>query len=157
MNSSGSVNLAVTALLLIWLLSRQLTARPLRDTSRIGFVLAAVGIVGTVSFFSDRHLGAKDAGVLVLTLLLGGVLAAVRAYTVRLWSENGQTYRKGGVLTAVLWIAGIGLHLLIDSLVTPGLGSATVLLYFGVVLLVQRQVLTARANRPLRQPVPHRV
>lgn len=157
MNSSGSANLAITALVLIWLLSRQLTARPLRDKSRIGFILGAVGIVGTVSFFSGRQLGAKDAGVLVLTLLLGGALAAVRAYTVRLWNEDGQTYRQGGILTAVLWIAAIGLHLLVDSLVTPGLGSATVLLYFGVVLLVQRQVLIARANRTLRQPVPHRV
>lgn len=157
MNSSGSINLAVTALVLIWLLSRQLTARPLRDKSRIGIILAVIGFFGTVSFFSGKHLGAKDAGVLLLTLVLGGALAAVRAYTVRLWDEGGGTYRQGGVLTAVLWIVAIGLHLLVDSLVTPGLGSATVLLYLGVVLLVQRQVLMARAGRTLRQPAADRV
>ncbi len=51
------------------------------------------------------------------------------------------------VLTAALWVVGLGQHLLVDLLAGDhGLGSASLLAYFGLVLLVQRLALLHRAG-----------
>jgi hypothetical protein len=55
-------------------------------------------------------------------------------------------WQQGSWVTAVLWVVGIGQHLLVDSLVAPGLGADSLLLYFGIVIFAQRQVVLARAR-----------
>jgi FtsH-binding integral membrane protein len=146
MDSTAVINLVVTLAVLAWLLTRQLTERPLKEKSRIGLVLIVVGAIETVSFAGSHSLSAHDALLLVASLVVGIVLAALRAFTVRLRTDGGQITRRGTWLTAVLWIVGIGLHYLMDAGVSSGFGSVTVLLYFGVVLLAQRQILLARAR-----------
>lgn len=66
--------------------------------------------------------------------------------------DRGQAWRQGTWLTAVLWIVSLGVHLGYDYLVDgkgaqAGLGSASLLLYFGVTYMIQRLVLQARARR----------
>ncbi|MEW1862109.1 hypothetical protein AB0399_17345 [Streptomyces sp. NPDC088194] len=146
MGSNGLINVAVAVVVLVWLLSRQLSTRPVRERSRLGFVLIVVGVIETVSFTSKHSLSGRDVSLLALSLAIGVALAAVRGFTLTVWQEGGQTFRKGGPLTAVLWIVGIGLHLLIDDVISSGLGSASVLLYFGIVLSVQRLVLLGRVQ-----------
>jgi hypothetical protein len=41
---------------------------------------------------------------------------------------------------------------IVDSLVAPGLGAASLLLYFGIVIFAQRQVVLARARAHGRVP-----
>jgi hypothetical protein len=146
MDNASFANLAVTAVVLVWLLFRQLTERPLREKSRLGLVLVVVGAVETVSYVSGHRLSGHDAGMLVLSLVVGLALAAARAFTVRLRRHNGLITRQGTWLTGLLWIVAIGQHFLIDTTVAAGLGAVTILLYFGVVLLAQQQVLSARAR-----------
>jgi len=71
---------------------------------------------------------------------------------VRVWVDGGQAWRQGSWLTAVLWIVSLGAHLGYDYLVEgkgakAGLGSASLLLYFGVTFTIQRLILMARAQR----------
>lgn len=147
-NDQGLINIVITVLVLAFLLTRQLSARPLRDRSLIGLILVLVGLVGSAQFFTKNHPGAGDVALLVVSLAIGVALAAVRAlWTVRLWVQDGRTMRQGSALTAVLWVVSLGQHLAMDKLVMTGAGTATILLYFGIVLMVQREVLLMRAKR----------
>jgi hypothetical protein len=129
----------------------QLIPRPLGFDYRVPVVLGAIGAFESCSFLSGQHSGpvlAALAGSLVLAALAG----AVRAPSVRLWVQDGQVWRRGSWLTALLWIATLAAHLGYDSLVTHGktdVGTATILLYFAVSQAVQRVVLSARAARLL--------
>jgi hypothetical protein len=65
---------------------------------------------------------------------------------------RGQAWRQGSWLTAVLWVVSLGAHLGYDYLVEgkgsqSGLGTASLLLYFGVTFTIQRFILAARARR----------
>jgi hypothetical protein len=80
------------------------------------------------------------------------VFDAIRAPTVRVWVDAGQAWRQGTWLTAVLWVVSLGVHLGYDYLVEgkgsqSGLGTASLLLYFGVTFTIQRLILQARARR----------
>lgn len=59
---------------------------------------------------------------------------------------QGNAWHQGTWVTALLWVARLGQHLLLDTLVAPGLGSASLLLYFGVVIFAQRLVVLGRAR-----------
>jgi hypothetical protein len=93
---------------------------------------------------------------LIGSLVLAAVFAAARVPTFRLWWQDGRYWRKGNVLTVVLWAASLGAHLLYDGIVAGGVdrsvtfgdfGTATGLLYFGVSLTIQRVFLAVRAAR----------
>ena len=141
-----AVNLLIAAVVLLWILARQLRTRPVRERSRIGIVLLVVGVVQTYSFVSGHRLGVADLSWVSLSLVIGLGLAVLRAFTVRIWQEGGVVLRRGTWVTAVLWLVAIGQHLLIDQFVAPGFSDASLLLYFGVVLTVQQLVLVGRAR-----------
>ncbi|TDV43112.1 hypothetical protein [Actinophytocola oryzae] len=148
MNNPAPLNIAITVVVLALLLARQLTARPLRDKPTIGVILVVFGLVESARFFTDHHPNVGDVALMVLSLAIGSALAAVRAlFTIRIWSQNGRPMRQGNALTAVLWLVSLGQHLLTDQFVMAGAGTATILCYFGVVLIVQRAVLLTRARR----------
>ncbi|MFE6686424.1 hypothetical protein ACFVFQ_08075 [Streptomyces sp. NPDC057743] len=145
MNNPTATNLAITAVVLVWLLSRQLTERPLRERSPVGLVLLVIGAVETGVYVTSSPLSWRDGAVVVASLAVGVLLAAVRAFTVRLSVRGGRVMRQGTALTAALWIVSLGQHFLIDTAVAAQLGAVTVLFYFGVVLLAQQLVLVRRA------------
>lgn len=141
------MNLAVTGVVLAWLLVRQLSVRPLKERSHLALILVVGGLIGAAEFFGNHRPGPAEVVLPLLSLVVGIGLAAVRAYTMRLWRQDGEVLRQGTWVTAVLWLVSIGQHLLVDRLVLAGAGSATLLLYFGVVLGAQRQVLLLRAQK----------
>lgn len=141
------MNLVIAAAVLIWLLYRQLTERPVKERSLLGWIVLAYGVFAVSRFVPSTPVTPWDVAVLVGSALLGCALAALRAYTVRLRRHDGQLMQQGTVLTAALWIVGLGQHLLSELLMsTPALAQTTLLAYFGVVILVQRGVLLARAR-----------
>jgi hypothetical protein len=79
----------------------------------------------------------------VLSLIIGIALAAVRALTIRIWADGDQVLRRGTVLTALLWVVSLAQHMIVGGLL---LGDATLLIYFGLVLIAQQQVLMVRAR-----------
>lgn len=156
--SGGAVtNLLIGLLVLVLLVSRQLTTRRLRENYQLIVILAVVGVAQFAAFLGGhpRHHGAIVAAVLG-SLVLAALLGAVRAPTVRVWrAPDGQLLRKGGWLTAVLWAVAFGAHLGYDYLVAGdvtgknggNVGDATLVLYLTVSLAVQRYIMLARAAR----------
>ncbi len=140
-------NLLVGLAVFVWMLSRQLTARPLRERSTILWILLAVGVVETGQQIKADGSGARDVALVALSLAVGAALAFVRSRTIRIWSTPEGMFRQGSWLTAVLWLVGLGQHLLIDLFVHDhALASSSLLAYIGLVLLVQRLALLHRAG-----------
>jgi hypothetical protein len=142
------IGLAVLALILY----RQLQVRPVRDNMRLPLILAVIGVAELARFLQHRHYGVGLIVALAGSLVIAVVTGAIRAATVRVWIDGGQAWRQGTWITAVLWIVSLGIHLGYDYLVDgkgslASLGSASLLLYFGVTFTIQRLVLQARAQR----------
>ncbi|MGD0560289.1 MAG: hypothetical protein ABSA93_35635 [Streptosporangiaceae bacterium] len=162
-------NILIDLVALVWLLSRQLRARPLTESYKLPLILAVIGaaefgafIMGGGQQFASflkghRSFATIPDGKTILaavagSLILAVVTGAIRAPTVRLWWQGGQYWCKGTWLTAALWIVSLGVHLGYDALIAHGTGKAaigdsTLLLFFAVSLTAQRVILTTRAHR----------
>ena len=159
------IGLAVLALILV----RQMQVRPVRANMRLPLILAVLGVIELTQFLRHNHHTATVYAALVGSLVLAAITGAIRAMTVRVWFDAGQALRQGTWITALLWIASLGVHLGYDYVVDgkgpqAGLGTASLTLYFAVTYTIQRLILQARAQRsrgPGRRtsktpaPVPH--
>ena len=151
MSVAGEIVLGVVILGL--LIYRQLRSRPINANGlRLVAILAVIGLFEAYSFLEKHHSGAVTYAALGGSLVLAAVFGALRAATVRVWSQDGQAWSRGNWLTAVLWVVALAAHLGYDALVTPGrgssgLGAATVVLYLAVSLGIQRVITQTRANR----------
>jgi hypothetical protein len=161
--ASLAVGLAALALILV----RQLRARPLESGVVLVLVLGVLGLAETgaflfgkqqfITFVKGRNhhlvLAVPDARAVITaaagSLVLAAVTGALRAPSERLWRQDGQVWRKGTVLTVLLWLVSLGLHLGYDAVVAraPDFGDATMMLYFAVSVAAQRAALSARARR----------
>jgi len=141
------MNIVIALAVLVWLLVRQLSPRPVKEKSVLGWIVLAYGVFAVAHFSPSSPITALDIVILVGSTLIGVALAALRAYTIRLRSSGGQLIQQGTAWTAVLWVVGLGQHLLSEVFISvPGLAQATLLAYFGLVILVQRGFLVARAR-----------
>jgi hypothetical protein len=150
--ATTGVDLLIGLVVLAFILYRQLQTRPVRDNMRLPLIIAIIGVVQLVQYLQHGHHGAGVAVALAGSLVLAAVFGAIRAPTVRIWVDGGQAWRQGTWLTAVLWVVSLGVHLGYDYLVEgkgsqSGLGTASLLLYFGVTFTIQRLILQARARR----------
>ena len=152
-SSQTATELVIGVLILGLLVYRQLRARPLRANPRFLLILLVIGAVETYSYFDNgKHSVSAAAVALVGSLVLAAVFGAVRAFTVRIWQQDGQPWVQGNVLTAVLWVVALAAHLGFDYLVGQhkdigDIGNATVVLYLVASLGVQRVVMAYRAQR----------
>jgi hypothetical protein len=144
--SSSVINIVVGLLVLAWIISRQVRRQPLNQKTRLGLILAAVGAVETWNFVQHNHVAGRDLALTGLSIAIGLGLAVVRARTIRIWAEAGNVWQQGTWVTALLWVVGLGQHLLLDAVGAPGLGSVSLLLYFGVIIFAQRLVVVGRAR-----------
>jgi hypothetical protein len=145
-------NLLIGLLVLGFVLYRQLQPRPVRDNMRLPLILGVVGVVELVQYLQHRPHGTGVIAALAGSLVIAAIFGAIRAATVRVWVDGGQAWRQGNWLTALLWVLSIAAHLGYDYIVDrkageSGLGSASLLLYFGVTFTIQRIILQARAQR----------
>jgi hypothetical protein len=163
------VSIVIDIVILVLLLARQVTTRPLSGGYRLPLILLIVGLFEFAAFllgggqqlaevlkgqrsFPTVHDGSTVVAALAGSLVIAALSAAVRAPTFRLWWQDGQCWRKGTAVTLVLWIVSLAAHLGYDDLISRssalrGLGNVTVLLYFAVSLGFQRMFLAARASR----------
>jgi hypothetical protein len=153
MKSSESLNLLIGVLVLGWILYRQLQARPATADLRLPLILGIIGIVDLTGFLGQHgHHPGYVFAALAGSFILAVVFAGARAATVHIWVDNGQAWRKGTTLTAVLWILSLAVHLGYDYLVDgrgplSGLGAASLAMYFAITYTVQRLMIQARARR----------
>ena len=146
MNDTAAVNGVVAALVLVWLLKRQLSARPVRERSWLPIALVVIGAVETVSYAHQFGMSIRSAAVLATSVSLGVLLAVGRAYTVRLWDDGLATMQQGNYWTAALWIVALGQHLALETLLDKNLAAVTLLAYFGLSMLAQRLTVLQRAR-----------
>ena len=150
---NSSVNVLVGLVVLAWLVWRQTQRRLVREDRRpvVLLILLVLGIL-QLSTFLKTSTASATAIVLLLaaSLVLAAGFGVVRALSVRLWRQDGQLWRQGTWLTAVLWLVAFGVHIGLDALFdgsAHGLGIGSILLYLAVSLGVQRLVVQSRANR----------
>ena len=147
-----AANLVIGLLVLGLVIYRQVIPRQVKSNMRIVAILAVIGIVQTYQFLKGQHVDATIIAELIGSLALAAAFGVARAATVRLSFRQGQWWSQGTWLTAILWIASLGSHLVFDSLVSAkhghaSLGGATILLYLAVTYAVQRMVVQARCQR----------
>jgi hypothetical protein len=153
MNSQTLTELVIGLAVLALLVYRNLMPRPVRQANqRLYLILGVIGAVETVQYMNTHHGGTAAVAALLGSLVLAAGFGAIRAVTVRVWIKDGQPWSQGNWLTAGLWIVALGAHLGYDALLSShkdisGIGSATVLLYLVVSLLVQWFIVSARAAR----------
>jgi hypothetical protein len=152
MSSQSLLYLVIGVAVLGLLIYRQLSARPVQGNQRIVLILVVVGLIETVQYLQKLHAGSAAIVGLAGSLVLAAVFGAARAATVKIWLQDGQTWAKGNLLTAALWIAALAAHLGYDYLIGQhkdigNLGDATVVLYLAISLAVQRVIVSARAQR----------
>jgi hypothetical protein len=142
------IGLAVLALLI----ARQLQARRFSNSGwRIVVILAIIGVVQVSGYLKANHPGAVAYAALGGSLVLAAGFGALRASTVKLWTQEGQVWSQGNWLTAALWVIALAAHLGYDYLVAPShgkadIGTATVVLYLAVSFGIQRLVVQQRAR-----------
>jgi hypothetical protein len=151
--SSDVVDIVIALAALALILYRQLQRRPIRSSNtRLPLILGIIGVVELLEYLNKGHHGAVIYVALLGSLVIAAIFGAIRAATTHVWLEGGQPWRQGNWLTAVLWIASIAAHLGYDYIVdgkgsNSGLGSASLLLYLAVTLVIQALILNARAQR----------
>lgn len=150
-NSVASI--VVGVLVLGFVVFRQLRKRPVREDGRptLLLVLGVLGVVDLVQFLDAHPVHATGIATLAASLVLAAGFGVARAYTVRLWRENGTLYRQGTVITLVLWLVGIAVHFGADALIdgsgaAKGLASAALVLYIAVTFGVQWTAVRSRAR-----------
>jgi hypothetical protein len=146
-------SIVIGAAVLLLLLTRQVQKRTVKEDSRptLFLILTVIGVIDLVQFLGAHPANGTAIGMIVASLVLAAGFGALRAYTVRLWREDGVLYRQGTVVTLLLWLVAIGVHFGADVLIdgtgsAKGLSSAALLLYIAVSLGVQRFVVGSRAR-----------
>ncbi len=152
MSSQTVLDLVVGLVVLGLLIFRQLQSRPVRGNQRLLLVLLVVGVIEMSSGLQRVHVGPATVAALAGSLVLAAIFGSLRAFTVRIWMQDGQPWVRGGLLTAALWVAALAAHLGYDFLVgrdktMAQLGTATLLLYLVASLGVQRLVVAYRVQR----------
>ncbi len=152
MSSQIVYELVIGVAVLAFLVYRQLQARPVSQArQRLGLILGLIGLIETVNYVRG-HSGTVIVAALAGSLVLAAGFGAIRAATVRIWMQDGRPWSQGSWLTATLWVVAVAAHLGYDALLgshkgLSGLGSATVLLYLAISLLVQYLIVDYRARR----------
>jgi drug/metabolite transporter (DMT)-like permease len=152
MSSQTVYELVIGVAVLALLIYRQVQKRPVSQArQRIGLILGVIGLILAVQYL-QKHSGTAVIGALLGSLALAAAFGAARAATVRVWMQDGQPWSQGNWLTVVLWILAVAAHLGLDALIgnhkgLSGLGSATLVLYLAISLIVQFLVVNYRAQR----------
>lgn len=161
MSGQAVIDLVIGLVVVGLLIFRQLRPRQVRANPRLLLILLVVGVIQAVNYFnhSTGHVGSAAVIALVGSLVLAVVFGALRAFTVRIWTADGQPWMQGNILTAVLWAAALGAHLGYDYLIGQHkdigqIGTATVVLYLVASLAAQRLVVAWRAQRLEAVPQP---
>ncbi|MEV5572923.1 hypothetical protein AB0L06_22995 [Spirillospora sp. NPDC052269] len=147
---STPVNVLIVLLVLGLVLLRQLTPRRIKEAKMytLPVILVVMGVVqgGLV----DRAHEALSIGLLAVEAVVGLLLGAMRATTMRLWREpDGSLWQRGGGLTIVAWIASIAVRIgLIGIAYAVGVhtGSGNLIAFLGLSLLAQYAILAMRSR-----------
>ena len=152
------LNAVIGLAVLVWVVWNQMRTRPLTARrTRLAGILGIIGVVQLAGVAQGHPVGATAWALLLVGLAAGAAIGVWRAFTMRMWVQDGVTVVRGTWLTAVLWLVSVALHVGIDLLAPSALttGSASILLFVAVSLGVQALALTRRAvvaDLPVAEP-----
>jgi hypothetical protein len=148
-SSTNVINYIVIAALVVWVLTRQLQARPVvvRKLFILPIVLAVIGaesLNGAVSKGSG-HLTGTDITFLAIDLAVTVLFGVARGFSVRLYAQDSVLWRKGTWITLAAWILSFAARALIGVVASDHganvVASSALMLSFGVSLAVQGAVI----------------
>ncbi len=154
-NGATLVQVAIAVAVLVWVVARRFTPRPVRGDARrwrLPIVLCAIGVYDVASLSRHTppvHVSGTDLSFLLLGGLISAVLGLLRGGTVRVYRLNGQFMQRYAPVTAALWVGTIAIRAAMD-LAAPSFGvdksvaSASLLLMFGISLLGESLAVAAR-------------
>jgi hypothetical protein len=155
----NSISYAVMALVLVWVLSRQLRGRFVTDRStKIGVLSLILVLFGLNEVWNAHlHWDAATVAVVAAGLVVSAGFGAARGAAVRLTERDGYLYQQGGWLLVLLWVVTIALRIgatsLVGAALAPAVG-ATVMISLAVTLVAQHAVLQARVRADGRPLLP---
>ena len=145
LSTTSSLNYVVTAALVVWVLTRQLQARPVvaRKLFVLPVILVIVGI-GSLDSAGPKgasHFTSNDGKWLAIDLATTIVFGLLRGASIRLYAQGSVLWRKGTWLTLGGWLLSFGARALIGVLAANDgasvVASSAIALSFGVSLGVQ--------------------
>lgn len=151
-NTTNSLNYLIAAALVVWVVARQLQARPVvvRKLFVLPAILVIVGI-GSLNSAASKgaaHFTSNDAAWLAIDLAATVVFGLVRGASIRLYAQDGALWRRGTWLTLAGWAlsfaARAGIGLLAADNGAKIVASSALALSFGVSLAVQGAVVYLR-------------
>jgi hypothetical protein len=119
---------------------------------RLPIVLGGIGLINLLSYTdTHHHITTGDWLFVLATFVVGaGLLGAIRAFTVQIWTSNNWVVRQGSWLTMGLWALSLGLHFVsgvgakyIDA---GNLEASSFLVYLALTYAVQNYVIHRRAT-----------
>jgi hypothetical protein len=147
---SGNISIITGLLVLVFIIYRQRRIRLVRESVSITLplVLAILGLSNFEYYLRSNPLTMTSMVSIIVSLLFLAVgMGAARAFTIRIWSQNGDVFRQATWLTISLWIVSIALHIAVDQI--GNTGESTLLIYYAITLFVQRSIVYARAKKVL--------
>lgn len=150
-------NLVLAAILLVWIIKKQLTPRVVQFKSKTYLIIMLIGVFSINDAVTKHALTITPTQLLLFaggSLLSAAIFGGLRAWSYRLWlNQDSLVMRQGNWLTLLFWILGIGSHLLVDQIWTNS--SVTLLLYLGLTLMIQRGGIWWRAQRNYPTELAH--
>ncbi|GEK28997.1 hypothetical protein [Furfurilactobacillus siliginis] len=146
MQNVDLTNIVVALFVLYLVLKRQLTPQVIRLNLTTYLFLIVFGAASVADAFKHHQLHVTSG---ITWFILGSLISAIlfgylRTLSYHLWVEGGLVMRQGTWVTIVLWVIGLSIHGIAD---TAWHGSnATLVLYLGITLLVQRGCVWLRAK-----------
>ncbi len=158
----SSFSYALGALILVFVLLRQVRVRPVRRVfqPRLPLVLGVIGFFEMLSYAGGHHVSSSAWFWVLGSLLVGALgLGALRGLSMRVWPSNGWVMRQGNGVTMALWLVSLLVHFVGDAggnhAGAVGLEGASFLLYLGLTLSMQSYVVYRRALPLWEQLGPH--
>lgn len=154
LGNSSLVSIIIGVLVVAFTCYRQLQTRAIREDRGvlIFVILIVLGLYEGFSFLEKHPVSGGALAITGASLVIGLAFGALRGRLVHLWRRDGKLLRRGGVITIVIWIVGLGIHLGTELLSgkldssAQGLATNTLLIYIALSLGAQRFVLLRRAK-----------
>ncbi|HTV10481.1 MAG TPA: hypothetical protein VME20_01340 [Acidimicrobiales bacterium] len=155
LGTTNALNYLVIAALAVWVVTRQLRARPVvaRQLFVLPVILVVLGIgsLNSAVSKSGAHFSTSDATWLAIDLAATIVFGVIRGTSIRLYPEGGVLWRKGTLVTLAGWVLSFavrgGIGVLASDHGAKAVASSALALSFGVSLAVQGAVVYLRGLR----------
>jgi hypothetical protein len=141
MPATTPFEIAIFALVAVFVIYRQLAPRPVQGTGRLFLLPVILAGYGAYSMLKAPPSAGTTYLLTAGELAISALAGLVRGLTIRFWTDrNGVLMRRGTWLTVAVWVAFIALRVGGFALLHGALGTPELMRSFGVTLLVQAAV-----------------